>query len=320
MIRMRAARLVVWLVDLYARVRHRRLVKTFRHTLGYSPSIGWPRTYNEKYLWRKIFDHNPLFATFCDKLASKAYIAERFPDVAMLRPLWTGTSADDIPDDILSGGVIIKQNNASSRNIVIPGGVYDRVDIKRTISAWQAKPYGRRKGEWGYSRANPAIFVEPLLPSSTESPLIDCGVVCTNGTPVFMTISLNNKTDDWAFGFFRSNGKRAATHLTSRSSEKNQLKPDFQLPAEALTARAIAERLSDGIDHIRCDFMIADGQIYFCEMTPYSASGLMQHSDQELIGPATALWDLRKSWFLASTQRGWRGLYARSLRFLLDQG
>ena len=53
---------IFWLVNLFAYIRHPFNVKLFRRRVGYFPNIALPRRYNEKMLWRKIFDHNPLFA------------------------------------------------------------------------------------------------------------------------------------------------------------------------------------------------------------------------------------------------------------------
>lgn len=315
------ARLVVKLVDLHARLRHRRLVATFRERLGYSPTFALPRSYNEKHQWRKIFDHNPLFATFCDKLACKAYIAEHFPEIPTARTLWQGTSARDIPDAALDGDVVIKQSNASSRNIFISDGAHDRREIEETVERWLATPpYGRRKGEWAYGQTVPRVFVEERLTASPGEQLVDCNFWCMGGVCIYAQLFVGKKTPQWAYGHYLPDGQPVPTRVVDRLTKKRAPLPaDFEPPSEYATVRRFAERLSADIDHVRCDFMIADGRICLSEMTVYHGSGFDAHDDETLLGPAAALWDLRKSWFLTTPQRGWRGLYARALKSLLDQ-
>ncbi len=313
------ARLVIRLADLHARLRYRRLVKTFRDTLGYTPSIACPRSYNEKFLWRKIFDRNPLFATFCDKLACKDYVAARAPDIAILPALWTGTCVDDIPDEVLQGDVVIKQNNASSSNIFVRNGAYDRAELRRTVAKWRKGTYGRRKGEWGYSQVPTTLFVEPILPSSEASPIVDLNFICSDGTVQFVIVSTGIKTDNWRLGFFDAQGRPSGVHAEVKGPEEDRLPPGFRLPDVFAEAKAIAERLSTGLDHVRCDMLVSGEQLYFGEMTVYAGSGLTQYSDPAQLAPTNASWDLRKSWFLTAPQTGWRGIYAAALRRRLDE-
>lgn len=314
------ARLVIRLADLHARLRYRRLVKTFRDTLGYTPSIACPRSYNEKFLWRKIFDHNPLFATFCDKLACKDYVAARAPDIAILPALWTGTCVDDIPDEALRGDVVIKQNNASSSNIFVRNGAYDRTELRRTVAKWGRAPYGRRKGEWGYSQVPTTLFVEPILPSSEASPIVDLNFACSDGKVQFVVVYIENENKRGRLALHDADGRPTGIEIALDPGEEDRLLTDFEIPAAAFPiAKAAAERLSEGIDHVRCDLMIADDQVYFGELTPYAASGLARHTDQRLAESTNASWDLRKSWFLSAPQTGWRGIYAAALRRRLDE-
>ena len=91
------------------------MVARFIQRFGNVPDLARPRTYPELMLWRKIFDRNPLFVTFTDKLAAKDYIRSRAPELPTPKTLWAGDAAVDIPPEILSGDVIVKTNNAAER-------------------------------------------------------------------------------------------------------------------------------------------------------------------------------------------------------------
>jgi len=45
---------------------------------------------NEKFLWRKLFDHDPRFVVLSDKLACKEWVTERAPELAVAKVHWLG--------------------------------------------------------------------------------------------------------------------------------------------------------------------------------------------------------------------------------------
>ena len=94
----------------------------------------------------------------------------------------------------------------------------------------------------------------------------------------------------------------------------------FHTPAEFERLSAAALQLSAGLDFVRCDLYLVDGEIYFSEMTFYSAGGYCWVSIPTLTGACNEAWDLRRSWFMQTPQTGWRKLYARALRVMLEAG
>ena len=105
-------------------------------------------------VWRKAFDHNPLFEVFCDKLASKEWIASKCPDLPIPRTLWQGVSAREIPEALLAVAVIVKSNAASARNLILNGQSCDRDQVEKKIDGWLSRPYGLRVGfETHFERA-----------------------------------------------------------------------------------------------------------------------------------------------------------------------
>jgi hypothetical protein len=105
--------LIFWLVNIWAYCRHPFLVARFFWALKYLPSIALPDTYNEKILWRKIFDHNPLIGALSDKLWAKQYFQEHCTGIQTAEVLWSGERASDIPIKVLQGKVVVKTNHGS---------------------------------------------------------------------------------------------------------------------------------------------------------------------------------------------------------------
>lgn len=67
-------------INLFIFARYPSLVRKFKKRIGYYPNIAAPEKYHEMIFWRKIFDRNPLFITFCDKLAAKVFIKAKIPE------------------------------------------------------------------------------------------------------------------------------------------------------------------------------------------------------------------------------------------------
>ena len=75
----------------------------------------------------------------------------------------------------------------------------------------------------------------------------------------------------------------------------------------------IGRRLAADFDSVRVDLYRYGDQIHFGELTLYpNAGGLFFGEDYR--EQASALWELRDTWFLTTSQPGWRGIYAKWLR------
>jgi hypothetical protein len=296
-------------------VRHPRLVREFSRRLGYIPDPALPRTYNEKVLWRKLFDHDPRFAAFADKLASKAYARQRCPDLTIPQTLWVGERAEAIPEAALSGDVVVKANHGFDWNLFIANGRYDRRQLDTTVGGWLRTVHGRREGEWAYARVRPRVFVEERLPLGGGGGPTDLKIHACDGEIVH----------GWAVD--KING-RAVTLSASGdpiAPARAYAAADQALPAgDGLRARfaeasRFAATLSKDVDYARCDFLVTGGSLYFGEITLYPAAGYDSWEDPAIARRLAQCWDLRKSAFLAAAHGGLEGVYARALRARLDR-
>ena len=83
------------------------------------PDPADPKTMNDKFLWRKLFDHDPRFPVLADKIAVKARIAEAKPNLRVPELYWRGRDAATIREDTLAGGCAVRANRASGKNILL---------------------------------------------------------------------------------------------------------------------------------------------------------------------------------------------------------
>jgi hypothetical protein len=157
-----------------ALARHPRLHGKFLRRMRRLPELAVPREYTDRMLWRKLFDRNPLFVTFADKLATKAWIAARCPGLPIPQTLWRGTDPAAIPPHLLRPGVVVKANHGSNFNLPIRDRVPPREEVVALARRWLATSWGHRRGEWHYAEVRREVFVEELAAATGRSPTSRC--------------------------------------------------------------------------------------------------------------------------------------------------
>lgn len=301
-------RLVLWVARIWLLLTRRRMVRRFRRVHGYLPDPAWPRTYVEKVLWRKMFDRDPRFVTFTDKLATKAYIAERAPELPIPRTLWTGKDILRAPADLLAGPTVLKVNNGSGSNIVIDRGVPDLAELDQRTRRMLSP--GQRDEEWAYWPIEPMLLIEELLPLGGDDLPTDIKVYIACGIPANV----------WAADKL---GDRALTLNPSGNPvperDADHLRDDQVLPGSpalsALVREAVgwARLLARDVDFLRVDFLVCDGRLLAGELTVYSNSGYERLANREHEAELGRAWDLRWSHFLQQPHKGITRFYADAL-------
>lgn len=160
--RLRATSLLM-LVRICCYLTYPRQMLIFRREMGYWPDPALPRTSNEKYTWRKVFDRNPLFTKASDKLLAIKLARHLCPEVQVPETLWTGNRAEDIPDELLSGSVVVKTNHGSGWNYLVHEGKHDRKVLNKQVNEWMDRRFGRHHAEWGYYGVDAKLFVEEMM-------------------------------------------------------------------------------------------------------------------------------------------------------------
>ncbi|MDZ7839237.1 MAG: ATP-grasp fold amidoligase family protein [Gammaproteobacteria bacterium] len=300
-------------------VRHRRLTRIFRKRLGRLPNYAAPQGYNDKIQWRKLFDRNPLFPVFLDKIAVRGHVARITPGLKMPDLLWTGTNPEAIPFDRLPGRYVIKPNCRSGCNhFVLSPSDADPPAISKMCRKWLAGPFGQAEKEWGYLPVERRLMVEAFLDSHPEE----------NRTRDFRFHVFNGRVHLITAADCKITGTRRVQlgMATYYDREWRQL-PYFNTrlqsgvpsamprPHRLDTMISAAETLASGIDHLRVDLYLVEDHVYFGELTVYPTSGLVAYAVMDVPGLApvedfdTALgrpWQLPE---ISTARRLYRGLF-----------
>lgn len=289
---------------------HPLLVLKFVRKMGYLPNPAAPVRYNERMLWRKIVDRNPLFVTFSDKLATKDHLRDTCPDLPAPKTLWAGNDPEDIPPGLLDGDAMVKTNHGCDMNIVVSCGKPDRAEIVRTTRHCLAQHHGASHGEWAYRSVVPKVFVEELLPLSggeiaTEIKVQVCGgIVCHVRAEDKKALRSR---------LFDPQGNPLPGRDLDYPREDQALEVTPRLVDYIRQAAALAPRIAGDLDYVRVDFLVTDERLYPGEITVYSAGGYAKWSNPEIMADIERIWRLDQSHYLRRRHKGLARLYADAL-------
>ncbi len=295
-------------------------IRRFRTRLGFWPNVAFPTTYAEKILWRKVFDHNPLFRVFCNKLLTRDYSRERLPALKLPELLWRGRTLSEAPDSLFARDLVIKATHSCKRNIFHTAVTPDRIaglrrELDRTTRAWMRHTYGRQHYQWGYFSPHREILAEERIASTGPHGLMDISVRCANGRALLASVSRRNSDGEDESAYFDIDRRRSVFN-GPEPVLWGTLPGNFELPSYFPEIVKSAVGLSVGVDYARFDFLCNQTDFFGGEITVYPGAGIKSDKtspglEEKYLSP---FWDLRESWFLNHPQRHWRGQYAERLR------
>ena len=232
------------------------------------PNLKDPKTYNEKLQWLKLNNQKAEYTTMVDKHLVKQYVADKVGQQYIIPTLGVWETADQIDFDALPNQFVLKWNHDSGSVIICKDkSTFDRQAAVEKLSGWQDHNgfwYGR---EWPYKNVQPRIIAEQFLEDMDE--LVEYKMFCFHGEVKMVLVCKGQahsgeRTNDFC--------DRELNRLPFTSLNPNS-KGDLKVPKELPDLIAFAEKLSEGMPHVRVDTYLADGKIYFGELTFFHNSG-----------------------------------------------
>lgn len=266
--------------------------KRFFKILGYHLNLKNPQSFNEKIVWKKIYDRNPLLPITADKFEVRSYINKELGDKIAKKIsiplLYVTDKPDSIPFEKLSPPFIIKPNNASGRYIFIKDNNYNKKEIIETCWVWLREPFGLKNLEWAYQPIKPKILIEKMLQESKGSIPKDFKFHMFHGECSFISVHFDRmRPGKYLTSFFDSQWNRLFSINPAYGPG-----PDISMPNNFESMLMLAKKLSEPFDYVRVDLYNIDGKIFFGELTHYPASGTRKFN------PNTVDFELGEKWKL----------------------
>lgn len=297
-------------INLIVYSRHPIWMARTAYRLRALPNIAVPKQFREKRIWRLIFDDNPQWHSFGRKMATKEWMQQRAPGLVAARTVWSVQSASELPPNGLRAGIVIKADSGCDKNLFLAEDPVDTASIKRMIADWLRAPHTEKYGARYWPDTPQEVFAEELI-IDQAGPLVDINFFCRDGVVDFAVLTIGEKTDHEKIAYFTPEGQRITSIMLERGYQREWLSLDFAVPAGYAEATRAAAALSAGLDFVRVDIMVANGQPYACEMSPYP--GVAHYDATALFKTWVTNWDIRRTWFMRQPQHGFMERYRNAL-------
>lgn len=245
------------------------------------PKLSNPTSFNEKILWRKLYDNND-YSLLADKVASKDFVKSRSNKVMVPNILWQGKNAHDINFEKLPSDYVIKANHGSRMNIIVRNSNHPSVEnLNEIFKRWHKHDQASVLGEKAYGKITPIFFIEEFLDFDAFVP-VDYKFFVYHGKVKYLQIDTgrftehfrNIITSDWQETF--------VTYSHPRLEQSDLTKPDnYQDMLQ------VAESIAHGFDFLRVDLYSDHNNVYFGEITIYPGAGyepFNNKEDDEMLG------------------------------------
>ena len=243
-----------------------------------------PRSFTERVQARKLFDHDPRFARLTDKIAAKAFAADRLGADWVVPTLWEGSKLPAKP--LWPAPFVVKARHGCNQNAFVRTGAEDWDAIRARADGWMASRYGIWLDEWAYADVPRGIVVEPFIGAGDALP-VDYKIYVFGGRAAYVQVHLEREEAHRWLLFDRD--------LKPVSNDPQGDRPTF--PASIAAMIDAAEALAAEFDFLRCDFYDTDQGPRFGEFAIYPGSGL------DPFDPAALDWQIGAKWGEALEER-----------------
>ena len=243
----------------------------FRAFLGKPLRLKHPQTLNEKLQWLKLYDRKPEYTMMVDKYRVRDYIKAQLGEEYLIPLLGVWDDPDDIDFDALPNQFVLKCNHNSGLGMCIckDKSQLDIPAVKAELRKGLAQNYYLTGREWPYKDVPRKIICEKYMVDESGTELKDYKIDCFNGQAKIMLRVQGRFSGSAVLANYYTRDRQ---ELLFRWGFARNEHPQPWNPAYD-EMFALADRLSRNIPHLRVDFYLVNGRIYFGELTFFDGSG-----------------------------------------------
>lgn len=242
-------------------------------------NLKFPKSFNEKIQWLKLYDRKPEYTQMVDKYEAKNYVADRIGQEYIIPTLGVWDHFDEIDFDTLPQQFVLKCTHDSGGIVIVHDkNTFDKKAAKKKIETCLKRNFYYAGREWPYKNVKPRIIAEQYMEDAETKELRDYKFFCFNGIPkvLFVASGRQSESEEISVDFFDMD----YNHLPIKKGHPNAKTAPNQ-PQTFEKMKLLAEKLSAGIPHLRVDFYEANGKCYFGELTFSSGSGMGPFDPEE---------------------------------------
>lgn len=246
-----------------------------------------PKRFTEKLQWYKLYYHDPVMTQCAGKHDSREYVCNKGLGNILNEQYGVYKKTEEIDFNTLPDKFVIKATVGAASQQVFVCTDKSKVnwnELKEKIDGWMYenpdKPRKNAGREWAYNNIKQRLVVEKYIDSSScANGLLSYKIFCFNGKAKFLYVIADVKDGffDAGYGIYSTDFERLPYNRVGEVAlELTDGKPD-----NFKEMISIAEKLAEGLPHVRVDLYNVQGEIIFGEMTFYNDSGYMKYDPDE---------------------------------------
>ena len=242
----------------------------YQKILGKKMNLKQPKTFNEKLQWLKLYDRNSEYTKMVDKYEVKKYVANIIGEEYIIPTLGIYDSVEKIDFEKLPNKFVIKCTHDSGSTIICKDkNVFDVEKAKKEINRALKVNYYYFGREWPYKNVKPRIIIEKYMVDESETELKDYKIFNFNGVSKIIQVDFG-RFKEHKRNLYDTNWNYIKELSIQYPTDPNTI---IKKPENLEKMIELAQRLSQGIPHLRTDFYSINEKIYFGELTFYHGSG-----------------------------------------------
>lgn len=285
------------------RVRHRRVSRgepqapgedlfETRMRAAYEARAGFwqqaePQTFNQKVWHRRLTDRRDVLHTYCDKQATREYVAARLPEEVLVPRLAAVDHPADLLDLDLPEQYVVKARHGSGGSAVVWDGpnsegqawvhpwirrAYHAADaplprIAEDLAPCLSHDYGWDALEWGYLGVPRQLLVDTLVRGPEGGLPLDLRIYTFHGRVEVLEIASDRQREDTRYASWHDRDWNLLPIVTRLTHRPHDAPPGV---AEVIE---MSELLAGDDPFVRVDWLMTDEGPKFGELTPYSHGG-----------------------------------------------
>lgn len=288
--------------EIYPRLR-RALKRPLFHLLGpyrfellrfflahkHFPNLRHPSTFNEKIVWRKLYDRNPLYVQIADKWAVRDFVRQRLGDQVLKQVYWVGDQPETIDWDSLPSQFVLKAAHGSgpdSIRFIHHKEQYSKEELRAMVRQLLQVRVGLYSNEWFYTQIPPRVLIEELLHDPLYGIPLDYKFYVFHGKAYYIQVDYDR------FGNHQETFYDCKW-IVQKFTKGYPPGPISPKPAQLEEMTAISETLGKDFDFIRVDLYNPErsNRVVFGELTSTVAAGWLGFSPPEWDRIFGELWE-----------------------------
>lgn len=255
------------------------LKEKYNRKIGRTLDLDNPQTFTEKVQWLKLYDSTIEKSDWTDKIKAKELAVNLIGKEHVVKLLHKGVkSLDEIDFSILPDKFVIKTNHGSGCNKIVTDKKKflkssDYIITKNRFDNFLKLDFGFDDAfELHYSNIEPLIFVEEYIEPEPGN-YVEYTFLCFHGKPEYIRVKTVADVD--YMNIYDLNWNQVEVWFG------HDVYPSVKKPDNLRQLIDLAEKLCKDFVHVRVDFNVNRGKVYFGELTFTGGSGIFKIEPKE---------------------------------------